>query len=191
MKRIELPEGCHIDFGSIATELIPTAPGFELLWDRHPNEYSKIMIHGRTVKVPRWDQAFERDYPFANQVAKALPAPKSMMTFLNLAQEYVDKRLNGLFVNWHDGAKSHYHGKHRDSTIGLIQGTPIVTLSLGEERVFRLRPYPDRKPLRDFLMHNGDAIVIPWITNQKWTHEIPNFVRYQERRISITMRAFA
>lgn len=191
MKRFELPDGCHIGFGSITAELIPAVPDFELLWDLHPNEYSKIMIHGRTVKVPRWDQAFEKDYPFANQVAKALRAPKSMTTFLKWAQENVDKRLNGLFVNWHDGAKGHYHGKHRDSTIGLIQETPIVTLSLGEERIFRLRPYPERKPPHDFLMNTGDVIVIPWITNQKWTHEIPKFVRYQGRRISITMRAFA
>ena len=34
----------------------------------------------------------------------------------------------------------HYIGAHRDSTASMIEGVPIVTVSLGEERAFRLRP---------------------------------------------------
>lgn len=87
------------------------------------------------------------------------------------------------------GKLSHYHGKHRNSTDGLIADTPIITVSRGEERVFRLRPYPAAKPIRDFILHNGDFILISWLTNQQWTHEIPKLAKYKQRRISI--RAFA
>ena len=187
---IELPGGCTIRRGRVARQLIPDKIQFETLWNFHPNEHSEITIHGKKVKVPRWDRAYEKDYPFSNSVAEAHVAPVSLIAFLEWCRSEIDERVNGLFVNWHDGKQSHYHGKHRDSVKGLIHGTPIVTVSLGEERVFRMRPYPEGKPPLDYTLESGDFIVIPWETNQKWTHEVPKFAKYQGRRISVTMRAF-
>ena len=190
MEKVQLGDGCEIWVGTVKEELCPSEDQFEQLWALHPDEHSEIVIHGKKVKVPRWDQAFEKDYPFSNQIAKAASAPESLIGYLRWAQEVVDPRTNGLFVNWHDGAQSHYHGKHRDSVNGLVQGTSIITVSLGEERVFRLRSYPSGNPKHDFVMTSGSFIVIPWETNQNWTHEIPKFARYKGRRISVTMRAF-
>lgn len=187
---IELDDACKITTGTITSELIPTDSQFEELWNLHPDEHSEVVIHGKSVKVPRWDRAFGKDYPFSNQVATAHPTPDVLDVFLSWAKQNIDQRLNGLFVNWHDGALSHYHGKHRDSTNGLITGTPIVTISFGEDRVFRMRPYPKGSPMRDFALRSGDYIVIPWTTNQRWTHEIPKFARFKNRRISVTLRAF-
>ncbi len=189
-KKIHLDADCAIAAGSISLELIPGVSQFDELWNLHPDEHSEVVIHGRSVKVPRWDRAYEKDYPFSNQVAAAHEVPENLRVYLEWAQRNVDGRINGLFVNWHDGNLSHYHGKHRDSTKGLISETPIITVSLGEERVFRMRPYPERSPMRDFVLQSGDYIVIPWKTNQNWTHEIPKFAKYKGRRISVTMRAF-
>lgn len=190
LEEIQLDADCVIATGSVPLELIPGDSQFDELWNLHPDEYSEVVIHGRSVKVPRWDRAYEKDYPFSNQVAEAREAPSNLKVYLEWAQRNVDSRINGLFVNWHDGSLSHYHGKHRDSTKGLIPETPIITVSLGEERVFRVRPYPEGNPKRDFVLRSGDYIVIPWGTNQRWTHEIPKFARYKSRRISVTMRAF-
>lgn len=187
---IQLDDHCTALSGSIPDEILPDEEAFEALWRMHPEEHSEVQIHGRLVKVPRWDCAYERDYPFSHQVADAHPTPPSMKVFLDWAQQEIDPRLNGLFVNWHDGSLSHYHGKHRDSTQGLYPDSPILTISLGEERVFRLRRYPDGKPIHDVTLRNGDYIVIPWDTNQKWTHEVPKLARYKSRRISVTVRAF-
>ena len=140
--------------------------------------------------MPRWDQAYERDYPFAKQVALAQPAPENMRRYLDWCQSEIDDRMNGLFVNWHDGSKGHYHGKHRDSVTGLVEGSSIVTVSLGEQRVFRMRAYPSGTVKHDFVLESGDFIVIPWNTNQQWTHEVPKFSRYKDQRISVTIRAF-
>ena len=65
-----------------------------------------------------------------------------------------------------------------------------MTVSLGEQRVFRLRPYPAAKTKFDFVLESGDFVLIPWNTNQHWTHEVPKFARYRGRRVSVTMRAF-
>ena len=45
-----------------------------------------------------------------------------------------------MLLNWYDAAQRHYIGAHRDSTVGLVSGAPIVTISLGATRTFRLRP---------------------------------------------------
>lgn len=187
---IELDADCVIQTGRIPAALIPDDASFESLWGLHPEEFSELKIHGKTVKMPRWDRAYAKDYPFANQVAGAHTTPELLVPFLNWAQSEILPEINGLFVNWHDGKLSHYHGKHRDSTKGLIPDTPIITVSLGEERVFRMRPYKTEGNMRDFVLRSGDYVVIPWETNQRWTHEVPKFARYKGRRISVTMRAF-
>ena len=71
----------------------------------------------------------------------------------------------------------------------MHNGAPIVTVSLGQDRVFRLRPWKG-KGFRDFDAENGTVFVMPYNTNQAWTHEVPKAKRFQGRRISVTFRAF-
>ena len=88
-----------------------------------------------------------------------------------------------------DGRQAHYIGRHRDSTTGMIAGASIVTLSLGEERTFRLRPWPNGERI-DFPATNGTVFIMPWECNLAFTHEVPSLTSQTGRRISITMRAF-
>ena len=97
-----------------------------------------------------------------------------------------------MLLNWYDGALGHYIGPHRDSTKNMVADSPIVTISLGEERTFRLRPWSaERKTAAlDFPARHGTVFVMPWETNLSFTHEIPKTSRAAGRRISITLRAF-
>jgi hypothetical protein len=38
---------------------------------------------------------------------------------------------------------------------------------------------------------DGTVIVIPWRTNQRWTHQVLHRAADTGRRISVTLRAFA
>lgn len=163
---------------------------FEQLWNHHPPEFHEVRMHGRWVKTPRWQQAYGRNYTYTGSRNNALPLPPPFEKYLEWSRQHVDKRLNGLLLNWYDGTAKHYIGKHRDSTTGLLDGTPIVTISHGEERIFRMRPYGG-SGFRDFPVRAGDVVVVPWETNQTFTHEVPHFARYGGRRISVTLRAFA
>jgi alkylated DNA repair dioxygenase AlkB len=98
-----------------------------------------------------------------------------------------------VLVNWYDGRLNHYIGRHRDSTANMIVGTPIVTISLGEERIFRLRRWREQvkgEEAVDFPATNGAAFVMPYETNLHWTHEVPRRARNRGRRISVTLRGF-
>lgn len=184
-----LADGEHQILTTRLPEVLLGQTSFERWWSLHPEAFSQIMIHGRMVEIPRWQQAYGKDYHFSGTVNEALDLTPEMQAVLEWCQQSIDARLNGLLFNWYDGAQDHYIGAHRDSRQGLIEGTPIVTISLGEERPFRMRPYR-QKGFEDFLVGDGDVLVIPWKTNLTHTHEVPNAARYTDRRISITARAF-
>lgn len=162
---------------------------FEELWNLHPAEHHEIKIHGRTVKTPRWQQAYGADYYFSGQTYGAEETPEVVQPFLEWAQTAIFPQLNGILVNWYDGQFDHYIGKHRDSVANMIEGAPIATISLGEERKFRMRPWK-QSGFQDFPAPNGSVFVIPYETNLTWTHEVPPSKKLNGRRISITMRAF-
>ncbi|HEV2860037.1 MAG TPA: alpha-ketoglutarate-dependent dioxygenase AlkB [Pyrinomonadaceae bacterium] len=146
-------------------------------------------MHGRAVKTPRWQQAFGMDYHYTGRVNRALPVPTALGPLLDWARGHLDERLNGMLVNWYDGPLGHYIGRHRDSTRGMIKGVPVVTVSFGEERVFRLRPYRG-EGRKDFPARDGSVFVMPYETNLAWTHEVPRALKSTGRRISVTLRGF-
>jgi alkylated DNA repair dioxygenase AlkB len=174
----ELPERLRFD-----------ARGFETLWHLHPEAYHTIMIHGRAVATPRWQQAFGADYHYTGRTNRALPLPEDCQPILAWSRDVVDDELNGLLLNWYDGQLGHYIGPHHDSTTRMVVGVPIVTISLGEGRIFRLS-HPRTKRRRDFSAREGTVFVMPYETNLAWKHGVPRFARWRGRRISITIRAF-
>ena len=175
--------------GALPAEIATDAEVFARLWSQHPDTFHAIYMHGRLVKTPRWQQAYGADYRYTGQVNRALPITSDMQPFLDWSRAQVDGRLNGLLFNWYDAIQNHYIGKHRDSRQGLVMGAPIVTISLGSARIFRLRPYRG-EGMRDFVVENGSVLVIPWDTNLAWTHEVPHRKSDSGQRISVTLRAF-
>lgn len=175
--------------GLLPAELHLSGEEFDRLWNLHPQEYHEIDMPGGPVKTPRWQQAYGADYYYTRRVNKALPIPALLEPLHRWVKENIDPRLNGLLLNWYDGKLGHYIGKHRDSRTNLVEGVPIATVSFGEERIFRLRPWKG-KGYRDFMMSRGSIFVMPFVTNLTWMHEVPHSKRCTGQRISITFRAF-
>src|SRR5262249_21780011 len=126
---------------------------------------------------------------YTGRVNRALPIPARLSPLVEWARCAVDSRLNGVLLNWYDAAHEHYIGKHRDSTVNMVEGAPIVTVSLGAARTFRLRPWR-AEGKRDLVAAHGSVFVMPFATNLAWTHEVPHFARDAGRRVSVTLRAF-
>jgi len=159
------------------------------LWDTHPEEYHKIQMRGKEVLTPRWQQSYGKNYRYSGSKNNALPITEDLQLFLDWSRRHIDERLNGLLLNWYDGQKGHYIGAHRDDTRDLQPESPIVTISLGQERIFRMRRFRETG-YQDFVMRHGTVITIPWETNKHWTHEVPKFKKYNDKRISVTLRAY-
>jgi alkylated DNA repair dioxygenase AlkB len=168
------------------------ADRFDELWALHPAEFYEMRQPGTgaSIPVPRWQQAYGRDYRYSGNVNRALPVPAILEPFLSWAQAAIDARLNGYLLNWYDAGLSHRIGAHRDSTAGLVEGAPIATVSLGAARVFRLWSAQDKGHI-DFEATHGSVFVLPWETNKAVKHGVPHRASDTGRRISITLRAFA
>lgn len=138
--------------------------------------------------MPRWQQAYERDYRFSGQVAVAQPLPPVLEPLFAWAKANVDNRINAVLVNWYDLSLGHYIGRHHDDTRQMLPGSPIVTVSVGTSRPYRLR-LRSRPGYIDIPTSPGLVIVTPWETNKKWTHEVPP-TRTPGHRVSITLRCF-
>lgn len=184
--------GCVIWTGRVPDSLLLKGAQLEELWQLHPEEHTEIRIHGRKVPIPRWQQAYGADYHFSGQVNKALPVPSLLAPLHAWAEDVIDARLNGLLLNWYDGKLGHYIGAHRDSIVNMVGGAPIVTVSFGENRVFRLRQWRPRNKVSpvDFPVTAGSVVVMPYETNRLFTHEVPTSKKLSGRRASVTLRAF-
>lgn len=193
-----LSQLCWFGIGALPPDLTGTPDDFAALWALRPAEFARIRMFGRLVPTPRWQQAFGHDYRFSGVTSSSLPTPQLLTPLLDHARDTLDPRLNGILVNWYDGELDHYIGPHRDKTTGLIAGAPIVVISFGEPRIFRLRlsPAPDdtaeatQDHRFDFLTGHGTVFVLPWETNLRFTHEVPKMEGARGKRISITIRAF-
>lgn len=181
-----LGDGLTFLEGKLPADLTWDDRQFDAAWALHPAERPVIVMVGKPVAIPRWQQAFGHDYRFSNQTSQAAPVPDLLEPLRAWCRREIDPRLNGLLLNWYDGP-GHYIGAHHDSTAGLVPGTPIVTLSFGEARTFRLSRGREK---RDFPAPNGTVFVLPADTNRAWKHMVPKSVRWNGRRISVTVRAF-
>ena len=185
----ELGEGCACFTGRLPYEQMPSDLEKQQLWDLHPKDFPLILIHGKVVPTPRWQQSYGADYHFSGQVNKALPVPHLLSPLLEWVQEAVDHRINGVFVNWYEASLGHYIGAHRDSTKFMSEGSPIVMISFGASRTMRMRKWKgtDRQ---DVVVSDGTICILPFETNLAWTHEILRRKSDTGRRVSVTMRAF-
>src|SRR5687767_3257571 len=134
--------------GRLPDSLQVSPAQFEALWEMHPSEFHTIQIMGRNVKTPRWQQAYGVDYFYAGKVNRALPIPEILRPLHDGTREIIRNDINGILLNWYDGGLGHYIGRHRDSTENLVFESSIVTISLGEDRTFRIRPWPSRPEAR-------------------------------------------
>jgi alkylated DNA repair dioxygenase AlkB len=99
--------------------------------------------------------------------------------------------LNGILNNYYEGPDE-YIGHHRDSIANMVEDAPILTLSFGESKTFRMTRREGGVVLEkyDLEVSNGSIVLIPYRTNRLWHHEVPKSARRSGKRISVTMRAF-
>lgn len=184
----ELGDGLQFLEGRLPPRLDWNARQFDSIWNLHPQDRHWVTMFGKPTQVARWQQAYGANYSYTGSMNNALPVPSSLRPLLDWARADIDGSLNGLLLNWYDGPND-YIGPHHDSTKGLIADSPIVTVSFGETRVFRLTK-GEQRTVRDFPAAQGTVFVMPSKTNKGWKHEIVKSVKNTGRRISVTLRAF-
>lgn len=187
-----------LDSGSIPLKLIPRSKkAFDVFWNLHPDVRSEIMMYGKSVQIPRFQQAYLRDYKFSGTTSKIVELPSVFQPYIDYANTLGYGKFNSFLVNWYENGEN-YIGSHSDSSTGLVPGSPIITITLclpGTLRKFRVRDKtPEKTIVKDISTFNGSILVMGTNFQSFYKHEIVKIAgtgaKKAGARISITLRQF-
>lgn len=193
-RKYQLDEECWIEQDCLPTSL-KDMYNFDNLWRLHPEEYGVVSYMGKVVKTPRWQQTYLRDYFFSGCAHKALKLPVEFQPFLEWANTIApnNMKFNQVLVNWYANG-NHYIGPHTDSEKQLVDFSPVLSLSLGQERIFRIRDISTNKRIMDIQMPSDTYVMMCGKMQKKYLHEVPKVSGKKGdemgKRINITFRVF-
>ena len=148
-----------------------------------------IFIFGKWVKVPRL-MCWYGDPDAYYQYSGVNHQPRLWTTELQSVRKKVEQQcqcaFNSVLANlYRDGRDS--MGCHADDEIELGLNPVIASLSLGDERLFKLH-HKKRKETLDMILGHGDLLVMAGSLQHHWLHSVPKTKKIKTPRINLTFR---
>ena len=197
IQEIPLRDGClvYIPRWLQQQDLPSTAALFQQLEQQVSWEQSDITLYGKQIKIPRlnaWYGDPGCGYIYSGKYFEPLPWLPALLKIKQAAETLLAPylgatRLNSALVN------CYRHGQdsvawHSDDEPELGTNPVVVSLSLGEHRVFQLRHKMDHKEKYQILLQDGDLLMMYGKTQHYWQHQIPKTRKQVGARINITYR---
>jgi alkylated DNA repair dioxygenase AlkB len=134
-------------------------------------------MYDRVVDVPRLTAHF----------AAGEPWPATLRAAKHAAEAFAGVRFNSVGLNlYRDGHDS--VAMHNDHLNELIDGSPVLLISLGSAR--RMRIHSKAKPRRSFdlALEPGSILLMAGAAQQHWEHGVPKTREAVGPRISLAFR---
>ncbi|MDP5052445.1 MAG: alpha-ketoglutarate-dependent dioxygenase AlkB [Congregibacter sp.] len=189
-EQLELPGGelClfrHPDLGAPAGVLYAELAR-DIAWRQEP-----IQLFGKRYLQPRllaWYGDAGVSYKYSGILHEPLPWTPLLADLRGRIQDLCAASFNSVLANQYRDHRDSM-GLHADDERELGAQPVIASLSLGEERVFRLKHRHDKsiKPLR-LPLASGTLLVMRGDTQANWRHEVPKQTRPCGPRINLTFR---
>lgn len=127
-------------------------------------------------------------YKYSNKLMKSQKLRKWMKKILDIVNEKLDTKFNGILINHYENGNKCI-GAHSDDESGLDnKNNCVASLSIGEERKFRIRDKKTKKIIKDFKTKNNSLIVMCGDFQKEFLHEIPIEKKIKKPRWSLTFR---
>lgn len=156
----------------------------ELVW--HGEE---ISIFGRRVAVPRllcWYGDAGAVYRYSGVSHEPRPWIETLAGLRTRVEIFIGRSFNSVLCNlYRDGRDS--MGWHADDEPELGDRPFIASLSLGAERLFRIRHRRTGKTL-DVPLRDGDLLLMGGTLQCHWKHSVPKTAKPCGERINLTFR---
>jgi len=148
-----------------------------------------ILIFDKWVKVPRlmcWYGDPDALYKYSGVVHRPLPWTQELMAIRNKMEHQCQCVFNSVLANlYRDGRDS--MGCHADDERELGKNPVIASLSLGEERLFKMHHKKTKQALDIHLAH-GDLLIMGGTCQHHWVHSVPKTKTLKTARINLTFR---
>ena len=152
-------------------------------------QHEELTIYGKTTRVPRkicWYGDPGAVYCYSGVRHEPLGWTPELAELRNLLEAYCDCTFNSVLGNlYHDGEDS--MGWHADKEPELGQNPTIASLSLGDERLFKVR-HNKTKLTRDIPLRHGDLLLMRGALQHHWRHCVPKTSNVKSPRINLTFR---
>ena len=194
--------GCLSIDGELPKELVDKyalgGESFETLWSLQPKEPGKVLMYGKETIVPRWQQPYLNDYHFSGMNHEAIPdIPDILKPLFDWVQDTIhakdkDGPFNQLLMNGYKNGHD-YISAHSDNETQLKKNSAILSISLGETRVFRITG-KDGSRVMDIPLEHGRVVTMKNEMQKMYKHAIVKVGGKKGeklgRRINITFRKF-
>jgi len=171
-------------YSSPEAQLLFTELQSSLAWQEEA-----IFIFGKSVKVPRlmcWIGDTDAYYRYSGVDHQPSPWTQSLQAIRQRVEQQCQHSFNSVLANlYRDGQDS--MGCHADNEKELGLNPLIASLSLGEERLFRLH-HKQRKERLDMFLQNGDLLIMAGALQHHWLHSLPKTKKSKNPRINLTFR---
>ncbi len=155
------------------------------IWSR-PN----ITMFGRTSPLPRQVAWFgDERYSYAGVSTEPLGWTPLLLRMRSIARELTGTDFDSALGNKYDDGRATV-AWHADDEPVIDKGAPIVGLSLGATRRFKLK-HRDTGEVVEQRLDHGSALVMTGRCQRDWVHSVPREARVTEPRINLTFRRLA
>ena len=174
-QRFPIPDG-QLDY---VPRFLPAEPAdvwFLELIDDTPWRHEHMTMYGRRVAVPRltaWFGDAGTSYTYSDITLDPEPWTAALLEMRKLVEQHADTTFNSVLLNlYRDGNDS--VSWHSDDEPELGPEPVIASLSLGQERMFRMKHKVNREqPPVEIELGHGSLLVMSGTTQRFWKHEVP------------------
>jgi alkylated DNA repair dioxygenase AlkB len=148
-----------------------------------------VTMFGKSVTAPRlisWHGDAGAVYTYSGVRHDPAPWTPDLLALRHRIEGVTQRRFNSVLANlYRDGRDS--MGWHADKEKELGDAPFIASLSLGAERLFRVRHNRSGKTL-DVVLRNGDLLTMGGVFQKHWRHCVPKSAATSDARINLTFR---
>lgn len=150
----------------------------------------EIHIYGKLVKTPRlsaWYADEGKSYAYSNIVLNPLPWFDELQQIKERVEAETGSKFNSVLLNLYRNGEDSM-GWHRDNEPELGINPDIASVSFGATRIFKLRPYKTKTPVKNIELNSGSFLMMKGRTQHFWEHSVPKTKRVNSPRINLTFR---
>ena len=177
----------HDVFSSSQSQALQASLQSEIAWRQ-----DEIVMYGKAIPIPRLT-AWYGDPGCVYTYSRITMQPCAWIEPLLVIKSRVDQlcglTFNSVLLNWYrDGADA--MSWHSDDEPELGPAPIIASVSLGAERVFKIRRKPHHKgnPSRSIPLADGSVLVMAGTTQQDYEHALARTAKPVGSRINLTFR---
>lgn len=161
-----------------------------------PWEQEQVRVRGRgLVPAPRLSVGLGDPglvYRYAGQMKRAKPWTPLSLFYKAEVERLTGQKVNFVLCNYYADGRS-YIGPHSDDERDLVEGSRILSLSLGASRdmVFTSRGGRRTRTARTTLsvqLDHGTVLSMAGPTQKNWKHGVPKRLRVDKARVNMTFR---